>query len=123
MENYLSAEDVAEGKVVKVLRNSKFEGYASLIEKDGPKYSMLEGEHGPLLIKQRWLIQWTCPDDLDITLTKEERITQSILNGKRCHRDIVYCIKEAFGHELYSRSRYETLDVENKLSDDFDGAY
>lgn len=86
---HFNANDIYVGAVIRIERQGDFEGYARLIIPEGELWTHIDEDDGPVIINQRWLVEWLTLNDLQQhTLEASERMTQSVQAGKMCHRTL-----------------------------------
>lgn len=88
--DYLKEEEIKEGAISKVYINGKFEAYAKLIKEAGEKISFINETCNVVYVRQRWLVEWACLDDIPEDTPTDMKWTQRELCGKKAHRKIEY---------------------------------
>lgn len=99
---YLKEEAIVPGSMLRLEHKGQFEGYAKLIEPTDEGMTQRRSDNAPLIVKQRWLIEWMPVDKIAEFLSPSDRITQITLKNRRTHRNILYLAAPTRREDSYS---------------------
>ena len=119
MSKYLKPEQVTDGQLVPILAEDEdMEGVARLVRAGGQPVTFQNEDLSPLMIRQRWMIEWiSCDECKEFSLSKQQIMTQKILAGTKCYRLIEFYAEKTW------RDRITPVPIfsEEKLDDNFNG--
>lgn len=98
------------------------EGYFKMVRREDTYPQFIQ--NGKVYIKERWLVEWIplkeVPKSQAMYLNKEVEMTQKMMEGKRTHRNFVYCKGRWKPHGTDPTANMkEDNDYNDKLKDNF----